>query len=189
MVEALTWYQSFFKEGLSPTDPQATDVHQAFIQGDVPMFFSGPWSIGLINDQGGPEMEGKWAVTQMPQKQTRTSFAGGSDLAVFEDSENKEAAWAFVEYLTRPDVQARWCAETGDLPSIKAAWETGELASDATLQVFGQQLADAKAPPAIPEWEEVESTAINDNLEQVTIGNMPPAEAAEAMQQAAESIV
>ena len=189
VVDALTWYQSFFTEGLTPTDPEAMDVHQAFIQGDVPMFFSGPWSIGLINDQGGEAMEGKWAVVQMPERQARTSFAGGSDLAVFEDSDNKEAAWAFVEYLTRPEVQAEWYTATGDLPSVKAAWEGGELASDPHLQVFGQQLADAKAPPAIPEWEEVETTAINDNLERVTLGGMAPAEAAEAMQQTAESIV
>jgi multiple sugar transport system substrate-binding protein len=188
VVEALTWYSSFFKEGLAPTDPEATDVHQAFIQGDVPMFFSGPWSIGLINEQGGPEMEGKWAVTLMPENKTRTSFVGGSALAVFEDSENKDAAWAFVEYLTRPEVQAKWYVETGDLPALKAAWESGELATDEKLQVFGQQLEDAKAPPAIPEWAEVDE-AINDHLEEVTIGDTPPEEAAAAMQQTAESIV
>jgi multiple sugar transport system substrate-binding protein len=188
VVEALTWYGSFFKEGLAPTDPEATDVHQAFIQGDVPMFFSGPWSIGLINEQGGPEMEGKWAVTMMPENKTRTSFVGGSALAVFEDSENKDAAWAFVEYLTRPEVQAKWYAETGDLPAVRAAWESGELSTDEKLVVFGQQLEDAKAPPAIPEWAEVEE-AINDHLEEVTIGDTPPEEAAAAMQQTAESIV
>jgi multiple sugar transport system substrate-binding protein len=189
VVEALTWYQSFFTEQLTPTDPEAMDVHQAFIQGDVPMFFSGPWSIGLINDQGGAEMEGKWAVTQMPQNKTRTSFVGGSTLAVFEDSDNKEAAWAFVEFLTHPEVQATWYEQTGDLPSVKAAWESGDLATDEKLVVYGEQLADAKAPPAIPEWAEVETTAINDYLEQVTLGGMAPAEAAEAMQQTAESIV
>jgi multiple sugar transport system substrate-binding protein len=79
VVAALTWYQSFFKEGLVPTETQGFDVHQAFIRGDVPMFFSGPWSIGLLNEQGGAEMQGKWNVALSPQNKTRTSFAGGSD--------------------------------------------------------------------------------------------------------------
>ena len=35
-------------------------------------------------------------------------FVGGSSLAVFEDSDNKDAAWAFVEFLTHPEVQATW---------------------------------------------------------------------------------
>jgi multiple sugar transport system substrate-binding protein len=188
VVAALTWYQSFFTEGLVPTETQGFDVHQAFIRGDVPMFFSGPWSIGLLNEQGGTEMQGKWNVALSPQNKTRTSFAGGSDLVVFKDGDNREAAWAFVEYLTRPETQASWYGTTGDLPSVKAGWQSGQLATDPKLQVFGQQLGDAKAPPAIPEWEEVNTTAINANLEKVTVGGLSPEQGAEAMQQAAESI-
>jgi multiple sugar transport system substrate-binding protein len=186
VVEALTWYQSFFKEELTSTDPQY-DVTQAFISGDAPMFYSGPWSIGLITDQSEGAIDGKWAVALMPQNKTRTSFVGGSDLGVFTDGENPDAAWAFIDYLIRPEVQAKWFELTGDLPSTKAAWELGELAEDPLLQVFGEQLADAQSPPAIPEWTEV-STAIDDNLETVTLGDESPENAAKAMQEAADSI-
>jgi multiple sugar transport system substrate-binding protein len=185
VIEALTWYQSFFKEELTSTDPQY-DVHQAFINGDAPMFYSGPWSIGLINDQSGGQIDGKWSVALMPQNKTRTSFLGGSALAVFADGDNMDASWAFTDFLTRPDVQARWYELTGDLPAVKAAWETGELSSDPLLQIFGEQLTDAQAPPAIPEWQEV-STAIDDNLETVTLGNATPEAAAQAMQEVADS--
>jgi multiple sugar transport system substrate-binding protein len=186
VIEALTWYQAFFKQELTSTDPQF-DVTQAFIRGDVPMFYSGPWSIGLINDQGGAEMEGKWAVDLMPQNKTRTSFVGGADLTVFVDGDNKETGWAFIDFLTRPEVQSKWYELTGDLPSVKGAWETGDLAEDPLLQVFGQQLEDAKSPPTIAAWTEVD-LIIQDNLETVTLGDATPEEAAQAMQEAADSV-
>jgi multiple sugar transport system substrate-binding protein len=186
VIEALTWYQSFFKEELTSTDTQY-DVTQGFINGDSPMFFSGPWSIGLIADQSAGAIDGKWSVALMPQNKTRTSFVGGGDLGVFTDGDNPDAAWAFVDYLTRPEVQAKWFELTGDLPAVQSAWQIGELASDPLLQVFGQQLTDAQAPPAIPEWQEV-STAIDDNLETVTLGDATPEEAAKAMQEAADSV-
>ncbi len=72
------------------------------------MFFTGPWHMGLIEEAGGKGFEGKWAVAPMPTKETNTSFVGGSDLAVFKRPKNRDAAWKFVEYLTKPETQAKW---------------------------------------------------------------------------------
>ena len=54
-----------------------------------------------------------------------------------------------------PRPSRRFYDEVGDLPAVQAAWETGELADDPQLQVFGEQLENAVAPPAVPTWEEV----------------------------------
>jgi multiple sugar transport system substrate-binding protein len=106
---------------------------------------------------------------------------------VFDQSDNKPAAWAFVEYLSRPDVQAKWYETVKDLPAVQAAWDEPALSGDEMLATFGEQLDDAKAPPAIPKWEEVAS-AIDDQIEQVTQGSTSPQDGCEAMQQSAESI-
>ena len=84
-----------------------------------------------------------------------TSFVGGSNLAVFEQSDNQAAGWAFVEYLSRPEVQVTWYETVSDLPSVQSAWDDEALAGDELLAAFGEQLDDAKAPPAIPTWEQV----------------------------------
>ena len=71
-VEALTYYQSFFKDGLTPKSvPEGFDITPAFVAGTHPMFFSGPWHLGLIKDAGGAEFEGKWAIAPMPKKVDR----------------------------------------------------------------------------------------------------------------------
>jgi multiple sugar transport system substrate-binding protein len=168
--------------------PEGFDITPAFIQGTHPMFFSGPWHIGLIEDAGGPEFEGKWAMAQMPKKETGTSFVGGSDLVVFKNGDNKEAAWEFVKYLSQPEVQQKWYDTVSDLPSVQSAWESGTLATDDKLGLFGEQLKDAKTPPVIPHWEQVAADAVNTELEKATIGDSSAEEAAKGMQEKASSI-
>ena len=189
MKKALEFDKSFFDEGLTPKRvPQGFDVTQGFISGADPMFISGPWHLALVRDQGGAKMTGKWDVTMMPKgDEARTSFLGGGDLAVFEDSKNKEAAWKFVEYLSRPAVQAKWFTTVGDLPAVQDAYDNGELASDEHLKVFRDQLDDANPPPVLAKWEEIASS-INDIQEKVKTGGMSPEAGAEEMQQKAESI-
>jgi multiple sugar transport system substrate-binding protein len=187
-VEALEFYDSFFEEGLSPKSvPEGFDITPAFVSGTHPMFFSGPWHVGLITEAGGADIEGKWAVVPIPKKATGTSFVGGSNLVVFKDGENKEAAWAFVKFMADPANQVAWYEEATVLPAVQSAWEDPKLADDENVAVFGQQLQDTKAPPPIPTWNEV-GAAINDNLERVTTGDTAPAEGAKAMQEAATAI-
>ena len=187
-VEALTFYDSFFEEGLTPTTvPEGFDVTPAFVSGTHPMFYSGPWHVGLITDAGGADIEGKWTLSPVPAKDSATSFVGGSNLVVFKDSENKDAAWAFIDFMSQPENQVAWYQEATVLPAVQSAWDDPALADDANVAVFGEQLQDTKAPPAISTWNEIAS-AINDNLELVTTGDMSPEEGAAAMQEQATSI-
>ena len=189
MVKALTYDKSFFDEGLTPKRvPQGFDVTQGFVNGTHPMFFSGPWHLGLIKDQGGAKLQGKWDVALYPKgDKSRTSFLGGGNLAVFKDAKNKEAAWKFVEWLSQPDVQARWFETVSDLPATKDAYNNGALAKDKHLKLFREQLDDASPPPVLAKWEEVASS-INEEMEKVTTGGTSPEEGAKQMQQKAESI-
>jgi multiple sugar transport system substrate-binding protein len=189
-VEALTFYDSFFEEGLSPTAvPEGFDITPAFVSGTHPMFVSGPWHLGLIEEAGGADLEGKWAIAPHPGKDgpPGISFLGGSNLTVFKDSENKEAAWAFIEWMSRPETQVAWYQEATVLPAVEAAWDDAALADDENLSLFGEQLGSTAAPPAIPTWAEI-SSALNEQLERVTVGDVTPQDGASAMQQAADSI-
>ena len=184
-VEALTYYDSFFEEGLSQPSVSDVPVEGQFTDGDVGSFISGPWMIGVVTDAGADPAT--FTVAHQPENETATSFVGGGNFAVFEQSDNKPAAWAFVEYLTRPEVQVKWYETVSDLPSVQAAWDDETLSGDEMLATFGEQLEDAKAPPAIPTWEQVAS-AIDGQIERVTQGNTTPEEGCQGMQQEAESI-
>lgn len=188
VVQALAYYQTFFKEGLTPlTEPPSFDEIQTFDQGSTPMFISGPWQIGLIKQEGGAAMNGKWAVARLPQKATNTSFLGGSNMVVFKNSPNRAAAWKFVQYLASPAVQVKWYNTVADLPAVQSAWNTGPLASDKNLAIFHTQLGSAQGPPSLPKWDEV-ATMIDTDMQQVMFGKSSPQQAAADMQQKATSI-
>jgi multiple sugar transport system substrate-binding protein len=187
-LEALTFYKSFFEEGLTPKAvPVGTDPATPFVTGDTPMFFSGPWHLTGVKDAGGAGFEDKWAIAPMTKKVTATSFLGGSNLVVFKESKNKDAAWAFVRFLGDPKTQALWYTTSSDLPAVQSGWDDPAVQKDPNLAMFGEQLKDTKAQPVGANWPEVAS-AINDTLEKMTTGTMTPQEAADQMQQKAESI-
>jgi multiple sugar transport system substrate-binding protein len=178
-VEALTYYDSFFEEGLAQPSVSDVPVEGQFAEGTVGSFISGPWMIGVVTEAGADPAT--FTVAHQPTGQSGTSFVGGGNLAVFDQSDNKAAAWAFVEYLSRPEVQVKWYETVKDLPSVQAAWDDAALSGDEMLATFGDQLKDAKSPPAIPKWEEVASS-IDDQIEQVTQGSTSPEDGCAAMQ-------
>jgi len=187
-VEALTFYDSFFKDGLTPKSvPEGFAIEAAFVKGDNPMFFSGPWHLGLVKKAGGAGFDGKWAIAPMTKKASATSFVGGSNMVVFKNSKNKDAAWAFVKFLSDPKTQALWYTTATDLPAVTSGWDDPAVKSDPNVAMFGAQLKDTKAQPVSATWSEL-SSAINDALEKMTTGGADPQATADLMQQKAVSI-
>jgi multiple sugar transport system substrate-binding protein len=189
MTEALAYYGSFFKDKLSTTTDLglAGSLEQSFITGKIGAFISGPWHVGLLAEQGGAGFTDKFAVMPMPTKQSSTSFIGGSNLAVFKESKNRDAAWKFVQWLSKPDVQVKWYDTVKSLPAVQAAWQDQTLSGDPFLATFGEQLKSAKAPPAITTWEQVAAT-VDAEIERVAKSGADPAAATKAMQEKASSI-
>jgi len=184
-VEALAYYDSFFEEGLAQDIVSDVPVEAQFADGTVGAFISGPWMINIITEAGAdPET---WTVANQPTNETATSFVGGGNLAVLEQSDNPDAGWAFVEYASRPDVQVEWYQTVSGLPAVQAAWDDEALAGDELVAAFGAQLTDAKSPPAIPTWEQI-AAAIDGQIELVATGDTAPEEACAAMQEEADSI-
>ena len=188
MSEALAYYKSFFDKGYSQTrmlDPG--ELENGFAKGTYGSFISGPWHIGLVEDAG--LTTDKYAVAPLPGKDSGpgTSFTGGGDLAVFKDAKNRDGAWKLVRWLSDAQTQSKWYDTVKDLPAVKSAWQSGDLAGDQQLQVFGRQLDSAEAPPAVPSWEQVASV-IDGDVEKAVKGSVPTSDAVADMQKQAKSI-
>ncbi|MGB3827388.1 MAG: sugar ABC transporter substrate-binding protein [Ornithinimicrobium sp.] len=189
MVDAVKYYQSFFTDKIANPSPVPNELVANFTSGDEPMFISGPWMRSLVEDTGGEGFADKYDVAQIPIPAggEPSSFVGGSNLAVFTSTGNRDTAWAFAQWLVEPDTQIEWYKTTTDLPSVKAAWDDEALASDPKLAAFGTQLETAQAPPTFPTWEEVVASFDN-AIEQVTKADADPAAAMKQVQSKAESI-
>jgi len=188
-VDAMKYYQSFFTEGIANPNPNtgAGAQEAAFVDGSIPMFVAGPSGIGSISKAGGAGYEDKFGVAMVPKDKSATSFVGGSNLVVFKDSKNQDAAWKFIQWLSQPEIQIKWMKAATDLPAVASAWQDPALAGDPKLTVFGDQLKTSNSPPQVSTWTQV-SSAADTVLEQIVKAGADPAKAMKGLQGTAESL-
>lgn len=192
MVEALTYVKSFVDAGLSPVEgpTQTGEVEAQFVDDRIGAFISGPWEgaslVTASDEQWVADNVGVCAMPAGPAGRN-TAYAGGGALAVFDDAANPDAAWALISWLSEPETQIAWYEASSDLPAVEVAWEDPSLAADPLIVVFGEQLADVQASPAVATWAEV-GAEITAAIERVVRGTQSPDEAAAAIQSAATGI-
>lgn len=85
-----------FPEGMKDASDWAT-AYTTFVSDDCLFFVCGDWAYKNIAT-GNPDME--FGLAPMPKGKVNAVCLGGYNLAINENSTNKELAWAFVEYLT-----------------------------------------------------------------------------------------
>jgi multiple sugar transport system substrate-binding protein len=157
--KALGFYVEMFDRGWAPlvSEAQISNVWDEFARGYFAYYISGPWNIGEFRRRLPPERSHDWMTAPLPGPDgPGASIAGGSSLVIFAGSRHKAQAWQLIEYLSRPEVQERFRALTGDLPPRRSVWALKALAADPYARAFRQQLERARPAPKVPEWEHIE---------------------------------
>ncbi len=94
---------------------------QAFKSGKVATQFSGAWFQDVLRNNA-PDTSGLWGASNLPNEVYSTW--GGSFYAIPEQSKNKEAAWALIQFLTtEKEIQLDAFNNIAAFPSLKSAWE------------------------------------------------------------------
>ncbi len=123
-------------------DMFSTEAYAAYAAGSCVTFASGSWMSGALKTLIDPEGAGHWGATVLPAGMTDTNW-GGSFVAIPEQSENKEAAWAFVKYMMTEGQNTIF--ETIDFfPAYKPAWDAAP-----ELYTNGDDYFGGQAPNAI----------------------------------------
>jgi multiple sugar transport system substrate-binding protein len=187
----LDFYLSMYAQQLAPpaSSNEVANVWNEFARGYFSFYITGPWNIGEFKRRLPAELQSAWMTAPLPGPTgPGASTAGGSSLALFARSRQKAAAWKVVEYLSRPAVQQRFHALTGNLPPRRSAWETQALKDDVYSAAFRDQLERARAVPKVPEWERI-ATELRIVLEAVVHGDLPAAQAPEELDRRADRIL
>lgn len=194
MIAATDYYGSYFADEIANPNPPQGQTEADFTSGKVPMFISGPWMMSIVEsfaseNEGDDAFADKYDVAPVPAGEggESSSFIGGSNLAVFQGTDSRDAAWMLVDWLTQPETQVKWYELTTDLPSVQAAWDDEALSSDEKLAKFGTALETAQAPPSFPSWEQV-AEAFDGEIEKVAKQGLSGEEAMKAAQSQADSI-
>src|SRR5262249_35594522 len=175
--QAFGFFLGLFRDRLAPpvTNNEIANVYQEFERGTFAMYITRPWNVGECGNRLAPENQSKWTTAPLPGPSgaaSGVSLAGGSSLVLSRASAHKQEAWRFIEYLCRPDVQARFTHLTGDLPARPSVWADTALTKEPALNAFKTQLEGVLWTPKLREWEEI-GNRLQDQAEGPIRGKVP----------------
>jgi multiple sugar transport system substrate-binding protein len=99
----------------------SNEWYEAFKRGTVATQMSGAWLLGHLQNWMAPETAGLWGASDLPNG--IYGSWGGSFYGIPEQSQNKEAAWQLVEFLTtRPDIQLAAFDRIGAFPAVTSTY-------------------------------------------------------------------
>jgi multiple sugar transport system substrate-binding protein len=191
---AFDFYVNIFREGLAPkvANTRISNVWQEFERGTFAMYVTGPWNVNEFRRRMSPEMDGKWTTAPLPGPDGEwpgASSAGGCSLVVFRQSRRQEAAWEFIEFLSRREQQAELCLCTSNLPAREDAWAEAGLLKDREYEAFHEQLKNVRPAPPVPEWEQIVTGELVKTAEAVIIGGADAGRALEKLDRNVNAIL
>jgi multiple sugar transport system substrate-binding protein len=133
-VEALTTMRDeIYREGIVPSATLTWHEEEsrfAFQNGEAAFMRNWPYPYALMQDSASSRVAGRYAVAPMPAAPggRPTASLGGAQLAINVNSAHPEAAWAVIEYLTRPEQMLERARVVGQFPTRPALYDEPELA-------------------------------------------------------------
>ena len=103
----------------------------AFQNGEAAFMRNWPYPVPLLQDSVESRVAGRFAVAPLPAAAGGSPAAtiGGAQLAINRRTEHPEAAWAVVDYLTRPEQMRERARVVGQFPTRRGVYDDPELAS------------------------------------------------------------
>jgi N,N'-diacetylchitobiose transport system substrate-binding protein len=162
-IAALTWLKDAVdKLSVAPKDGDETKDADVFRAGKAAMIIDPGWQVGVILDPktGDPKLKDKIGVFPIPGKTADKSapvFLGGSTLSVSAGSKNPELATEWLKLLASEKYQAD-LAKAGNIPNTTKLLDVKK--DDPILGVFFDAAKNSRFTPATPNWANVESSTI-----------------------------
>jgi multiple sugar transport system substrate-binding protein len=187
-VEAIEFFAGMMNDGIAMRDAslsQAGGDAAVFASGQAAMIIQNASRVSQFNQAG---LNYDVAALPIPADGQRAASAAGAAWTMSAGSDNKEAAWVFLNWLQSTDGGQRIYTESGEiLPALMSTAKSDAfLGSDqppANREAFIIEGESAKAGVIllIPEWNELSNSIITPALEQIWVGDAAPADALPAL--------
>ena len=162
----------------------------AFGDGKACMQLDGSWLFGYRKDA-----PFEWGIAAVPGPEAgqTASNIGGEHLIMFKNSENQEATWRFMSFLSSTETQLKWDMATGFLPIRQSVGENADYLNwinetEPRMLPFAEGMASAHARPATPYYNEI-SDAFSREIQKAMLGETTPEEALASAEEAVNEIL
>jgi multiple sugar transport system substrate-binding protein len=169
--QALDYYYGLYKDGVAstPTDTGTQWPGDAFIKKKAAVVFEGNWVFPAIKKDA-PDM--KFGIAEMPAgPKGKGTFAFTVSYSINAKTQQKEAAWTLVNYLTGPDGMKKWTSLGLAMPSRKSL-ESEWLSTFKEREPFLKAGAYAQPWQLGPGGQEINDKVVTPDLQAVFAGKM-----------------
>jgi multiple sugar transport system substrate-binding protein len=163
--EGVQFIADLLPQGLfDPTalEKDGQQVEDSFKAGRLAVWIGGPWVLATIprkdDDVWAPQARKNVGVAPMPAGPSGEAytFVGGSNLMMFKSSENKDAAWELMKFLSEDGTQTAYADLMGMLPARLSPQEKAG-GKDDNYAAFYEAIQDGRTYAPIPQWGQVET--------------------------------
>jgi multiple sugar transport system substrate-binding protein len=184
-VEAITWFQQLYAEGLIPKSntikgSTTASVENTFTTGQVGLMLFGDW---IMNDVTKGLKQDKWNITYMPRDKSAASDLGGNLLSVSKTSKNPAVAADFIQFVCNEANMKYFCETDLFLPVRTSLMDSPlEFSSHKEqMTTFSKQAATVPAEMAavetLPNFAAI-NQVLADQLDLCFIGQQSPKQTA-----------
>ncbi len=164
-------YKDLIDGGL--TEPGVTslnreDVQNLFKQGRIGMMITAPFLANQIKEEA-PDLQYGVAAIPAGPNGDRGTYGVTDSIIMFENSQNKDTAWKFMDFLFTTEKRAEFDENEGFLPVNAEEAAMPLFADNADLKAFTDLLPSAQFAPVIAGWEEM-AAATSNALQRIYLG-------------------
>jgi arabinogalactan oligomer/maltooligosaccharide transport system substrate-binding protein len=185
-VKAAELLQKWIADGFVPAEPSSALITSLFNEGKAAMVFSGPWFLGEVTSGIDVGVTTLPALTEVGGKPMRP-WMTVEGVYVTAPSQQKDAAFDFVKYLTDVDAARIMALEGRQSPANTKVYADPKVASDPILKAFRAQVETSLPMPNLPEMTMVWSPATT-AMNKIIRGTSPKAAFEEAQKQVSSDV-
>jgi multiple sugar transport system substrate-binding protein len=164
VMEAIQFiYDMIYEYKVAPAPGTLTNTEIQFINGEVAMFGAGRWATGGMYREDFTDYD----IAPWPGNPEQTTEYGVDGFGIFRSSQNVDASWEFLKYMSSPEVQQGLVASVdsgsplGNIPASRSVAETMSQFPPENYGIFyGSLDGNVRLVTSPPRFNELESIFI-----------------------------
>jgi multiple sugar transport system substrate-binding protein len=187
--------RSMISDGVAPqavANYKEQECQTTFLNGDAVFMRNWPYIHALAAEPDSKVKQDQLGIAPIPVggpgNQTYSTL-GGWNFAINANSQNPDAAWAFIEYMSSPEGMNAFVVKTSRIPTRKAMLEDQEILNKVPVIKLAKEAIDRTRPrPVTPYYADL-SLKMSQRFNEALTGDLGPEQAVDTLQKEMQQLI